>query len=94
MADESWKLPSPIPSSGDLTNSCENPLDFTCEDLKGRATGIFLPLDREDVLVKEGACTIATAEYPVIPRVSRTAVCLCGCVCACRNSCVNSEKYR
>ena len=52
MADQ---LHSPIANSNGA-DSGDNPLDWTCEDLKGRATGIFLPLEKDDVLVKEGAC--------------------------------------
>ena len=59
MAGQSWKLHGPCPISNgkdqELSDSCENPLDWTCEDLKGRATGIFLPLDKSEVLVKEGS---------------------------------------
>ena len=41
-------------NSQDLSGSCENPFDWTYEELKGRATGIYLPMDRDEVLVKDG----------------------------------------
>ena len=59
MADvdeQSWRLHSPITNStnNEASTSCDNPLDWTCEDVKGRATGLFFPLEKDDVLVKEG----------------------------------------
>ena len=57
MADE-WKLHHHGPvynsDSSDLSTSSDNPLDWVCDELKGRATGIFLPLEKGDVLVQEG----------------------------------------
>lgn len=37
-----------------LSDSYDNPFDWTYEELKGRATGIYLPMDRDEVLVKDG----------------------------------------
>ena len=55
MAD-SRKLPSPISNSdgSDHSSSCENPFDWSCEGLKGRTTGIFVPLEKDEILVKDG----------------------------------------
>ena len=66
MADESWTLHDPVyhnSDGSDLSASSENPLDWACDELKGRATGIFLPLEEEDVLVQEGIyiCTHRSA---------------------------------
>ena len=52
---QAWKLHGPISDSdGDSLFTSENPLDWTCEELKGRATALFFPLNDGEILVQEG----------------------------------------
>lgn len=50
-------------NGGGLSDSCENPFDWTYEELKGRATGIYLPMDRDEVLVKDGECSEKRVDF-------------------------------
>ena len=54
-----WKLHGPISDSCEdeplfTSSPSENPLDWTCEELKGRATALFFPLTDGEILVQEG----------------------------------------
>ena len=40
-------------SGSDHSSSRENPFDWSYEGLKERATGIFLPLEKDEILVKD-----------------------------------------
>ena len=54
-AADLWKLHGPVSDSDAFSSSpTENPLDWTCEELKGRATALFFPLSDGEILVREG----------------------------------------
>ena len=54
---QTWKLHGPVSDSDAFASSpTENPLDWTCEELKGRATALFFPLSDGEILVREGTC--------------------------------------
>ena len=52
---QTWKLHGPVSDPDAFASSpTENPLDWTCEELKGRATALFFPLSDGEILVREG----------------------------------------
>ena len=54
-SEQTWKLHSPVSDHSTSPSSAENPLDWTCEELKGRATAVFFPLNDGEILVQEGS---------------------------------------
>ena len=54
-SEQTWKLHSPVSDRSTSPSSAENPLDWTCEELKGRATAVFFPLNDGEILVQEGS---------------------------------------
>lgn len=61
VMDGTWLLHTntPFGNSGrspfeESKGFCENSLEFACDEVRGKATGIFLPLEKDEVLVKEG----------------------------------------
>ena len=59
-SEQTWKLHSPVSDRSTSPSSAENPLDWTCEELKGRATAVFFPLNDGEILVQEGSLALVS----------------------------------